>query len=97
MRLAIEHSYPAWVHRLLDADERLATTKYNVGQTPLHLAAIKGHPEVLEVILGAGAEVDILDKYGHTALHLAAGAGRVEAIKLLIDQGAKVDARNSTP
>jgi len=40
------------------------------GETPLHLAASNGHTEVLKLLVGAKADVDVQDsKSGKTALH----------------------------
>ena len=41
-----------------------------LGETPLHLAASNGHTEVLKLLVGAKADVDVQDsKSGKTALH----------------------------
>ncbi len=40
------------------------------GETPLHLAASNGHTEVLKLLVGTHADVDVQDsKSGKTALH----------------------------
>ncbi len=41
------------------------------GQTPLHLAAAKGHEESIRVLLDADADIDARDLQGWTALHQA--------------------------
>ncbi len=35
----------------------------------MHSAAIHGHKEIVEVLIGAEADVNVRDKSGHTALH----------------------------
>lgn len=50
----------------------------------LHLAAIEGHVEIIELFLAAGADVNTESDEG-TALHLAASQGNLEVVKLLLN------------
>lgn len=64
-------------------------------ETPLHLAASLGNQDILKLLLGHGAAVNIQcgpDKA--TPLHLAAEDGDIECVKILIDAGATVTTRN---
>ena len=69
--------------------------------TPLHSAAMKGHAAVCEVLLAAGAGVNVqTDPQGYAPLHSAAFAGHVEAIRVLLAHGADrglVNYRNERP
>jgi ankyrin repeat protein len=66
------------------------------GQTPLHLAAMKGNSDVLQLLLENGAEVDALaSDSGCTSLHYAAGLGHVELCELLVRYGADPDAQTA--
>ena len=57
--------------------------------TPLHSAAMQGHAAVCEVLLAAGAGVNVqTDPQGYAPLHSAAFAGHVEAIRVLLAHGA---------
>lgn len=57
--------------------------------SPLHAAAMKGHAEVCEALLKAGAEVNVqTDPQGYAPLHSAAFAGHIEAIRVLLAYGA---------
>jgi ankyrin repeat protein len=67
-----------------------------VGQTPLMKAASNVHNQtnIVEALLGHGANIHASDSMGHTALHMAALSKNLAAVKLLISRGAKVDARS---
>ena len=56
--------------------------------TVLHQAA---STELLNLLVNAGADVNIQNISNHTALHIAAGRGRTEVAKLLVDAGADVN------
>uniref|UniRef100_A0A8C5PEM3 Uncharacterized protein n=1 Tax=Leptobrachium leishanense TaxID=445787 RepID=A0A8C5PEM3_9ANUR len=51
-------------------------SKSNLGWTPLHLACYFGHVQVVEDLLKAGADVNVLNDMGDTPLHKAAFTGR---------------------
>lgn len=58
------------------------------GRTCLHIASTHGHYQMVEVLLGQGAEINETDKNGWTALHCAARAGFLDVVKLLVESGA---------
>eukprot|EP01046_Picozoa_sp_COSAG06_P027021 COSAG06_NODE_2361_length_7004_cov_49.479218_5_plen_388_part_00 len=62
----------------------------NYGRTAMHRAAVEGQSvEVLEVLRGAGAEVDTADRNGYTPLMDAAAGGATGAVvRWLLEQGA---------
>jgi uncharacterized protein len=64
------------------------------GWTPLHLAAFFGHADVVELLLGRGADINArsANSIRNTPLHAAVAGGRVEAALALIDGGAEVNA-----
>ena len=64
------------------------------GYTALHCAALKGHVDVAELLIKAGAEKNAKDKFGYTALHCAAVFGHVDVAKLLIAKGADINAKD---
>lgn len=56
--------------------ERLVTLSVQVNQTvdgklPLHVAAVKGHTDIIQVLLDAGADVNAADSDGDVAIHYA--------------------------
>ena len=58
----------------------------------LHWASIKGHTEVVNVLLEKGADVDAA-AMGQTALHYASVWGHPPVIRLLLDAGADIEAK----
>lgn len=67
-------------------------------QAPLHVAAIQGAIDVVQLLLASGAIVDILDVNGCTPVHCAAELGteqHMAVVKLLFDAGADINATNS--
>jgi len=68
--------------------------KNDAGQTPLHLAALKDHKEIAELLITNGADLNAEDEMnGMIPLHNAAGRGYNEIVKLLIAKGADVNAK----
>jgi ankyrin repeat protein len=55
---------------------------------PLHLAVNRGNVDIIQKLIGAGADIDAVNaSSGWTALHMAAVAGRYEAAKVLVENG----------
>ena len=69
--------------------------KYNDATTPL-IAAIKdgGNYRCAEILVGAGADVNTVDKDGDTALICAAVQSSSELVELILKAGADVNAAN---
>ena len=62
----------------------------------LLLASKEGHKEVVRLLLGAGARVD-LRVYGSTALSIACEGGHLEVADLLVKAGADLELGNPKP
>lgn len=73
-----------------------ATDSFNLGRTPLHIAAIYGKKAVAEFLLAKGAEINATEqKGGATPLWWAACHGEKEIVELLLAKGAEVNAKNN--
>ena len=65
------------------------------GGTPLYLAALNGHEELVKLLLSHDVSVNTTTNYGQTPLHGAASDGHLGIIKLLFEKGADVNAKQS--
>ena len=64
---------------------------------PIHVAAKRGHVDILALLLEHGVYVDSRNAYGQTPLSWAAVHGRVDVGQYLLDRGADINARNNNP
>ncbi|XP_055339367.1 ankyrin repeat and MYND domain-containing protein 2-like [Paramacrobiotus metropolitanus] len=66
------------------------------GTTPLEHACYKGHKELVELLLGAGADVNNnMQTQGYTPLMFAALAGKQDVVRILLRHGARTSATNN--
>ena len=68
---------------------------YDTESTPLIGACAEGHNEVVQVLLDAGADVNMGDSSGNTPLMFAGKSGQVKCVNLLLGAGAIVDKANT--
>ena len=67
-------------------------SKTRYGQTPLFLAAMNGHVELVQFLLDKGANVDVTDTfYKSSAIGFAASRKQFAAIKLMLPRSADFD------
>jgi ankyrin repeat protein len=65
------------------------------GRTPLMYAAARGHAYIVRVLVGAGADVNVLDnRMGGSPLHYCAMAGTAACARTLIGAGAHINLQN---
>ncbi|XP_067667712.1 ankyrin repeat domain-containing protein 50-like [Haliotis asinina] len=64
------------------------------GGTPLMLAAENGHRNVVELLVGQGANVSLHDNKGNNVLHFACRGGDVEVVKYILSENmVNIDSR----
>ncbi|CAK8538342.1 unnamed protein product [Lathyrus sativus] len=64
------------------------------GLTALHVAAFKGHKDVVLMLCKAGLELECEDDDGHVPLHMAVESGDFETVRVFVDKGVNVNAMN---
>jgi ankyrin repeat protein len=64
------------------------------GETPLHIAAVRGYQEITSLLIAEGADVNCRNARKLTPLHAAAWSGHKETVALLIDNDANINAKD---
>ena len=89
----------AMVSRLLEmGDHKNGTNVY--GSTPLHVALnaekeVHGASQTVQLLVDAGADVEMSDNEGRTPLHLAAQMADEASIQILLNGGVNIKAEDS--
>ena len=87
--------------KLLVSTDAFVNVRRNDGNTPIHLAAWTDNLQILDILVSATSDSDILtvlnerNQYGETPLHIATRAGRADMCKAVIASGSKVNAFRS--
>ncbi|OQS05612.1 ankyrin repeat protein [Thraustotheca clavata] len=69
--------------------------KNNDGSTPLHIAVLNGHYNIVQLLITKGAEINAVDKDEMTPLHYAAWCNESEIVTLLLSFVAKINATDN--
>src|SRR5579875_219032 len=90
------------IRRALSENPDIVPAYSSDGWTLLHLAAFFAHPEIVRLLLDAGANVTAVstNDQGNMPLHAALPPANVEIVRMLLDHGADPNARqahNFTP
>ncbi|WP_215404777.1 ankyrin repeat domain-containing protein [Janthinobacterium sp. JC611] len=89
---AAMRGYTELARTLIDAGADVNQKSGKQGNTVLmHAAERKGNLEVLQMLIGASADVNATDNEGKTALFGACYSGNAEAVKVLLAAGAQID------
>ena len=59
------------------------------GRTPLHAATYRGRHKSAEILIAAGADLNVKDNEGRTPLDIAERRGHTEIVELLREHGAE--------
>ncbi len=92
---AVEKGDKTAVQALLKQKTTDVNARRPDGSTALHWAAHRGDAAVVDLLLGAGADVKVVNHYGIAPLSLAAEAGDASILEKLLQAGA--DANTSLP
>ena len=92
IRQAIEKNDVSGVRKLLRSSPKLSSAGFADGSTPLHLAAGNNCPEIVSLLVDAGAKLsDTYSGSGHTALSWAVTVEAFEAALKLVELGDEPD------
>lgn len=69
------------LHELINAYDQFT-------MTPLHVATLKNHPQIIQILLNAGADPKQGDSVGQTCLHMVAKRGQLDLARILEAKGA---------
>jgi uncharacterized protein len=70
-----------------------------IGESPLHLAALNGNVETVEILISRGAKINAENEAGEHAVHYAARSGNESIVRALLRNGCSlaVDTVGLTP
>ena len=88
---AAERNDQAAIRELLDSTIDVNQSQVD-GMTALHWAVYHDATEIVALLVAAGADVKVANRYGVTPLALACQNGNEEVVRLLLDKGADPDA-----
>ena len=80
---------------LLNANADITIQSYIMGDTAAHVAIFWERLDVLELLLGNGADPNAVNHDGTSLLHYAAESGILQGIKLLLDAKADITIQDS--
>ena len=79
--------------RVKKFDQELLNMKQKKGRTPLYMASLFGHIEVVDQLLLAQADPDVQDNSGGTALYVASQEGHMQIVHKLLQSQADPNIR----
>ena len=83
------------VQSLVKENPKLVFSRDVKSNTPLHLAASHGYPEVVKFLLASNADVNARTKNGNAPIEWAAYNGHADVIALLLANKADVNAKDN--
>ena len=83
-----------------DASDRNTSQPFGDGRTPVMIAVHgpehekRPDPEILQLLIDHGADVDAIDGAGRSALVIAVGGNSLACVRRLLDAGASLEVHN---
>jgi ankyrin repeat protein len=94
-RALISNDRPAIV-RMLDEEPGLVNQRDDKGRTPIDLAVSRSSPEVVELLIQRGADINKRDEvYGSTPLRQVVARDRKEIAEVLLRHGVDIAMKNN--
>ena len=90
LSLAAHHGHTETVRTLLCMPEVDLKHVDNTGATALSRAVLGKRADVVEVLIDAGADIDVTNENGRSPLLLASMSGHLDIVKMLVEAGAGV-------
>jgi ankyrin repeat protein len=94
--LSAECKYLEEAKTLLKANHKLAFTRDQFGEEPLHYAARSDCEAMVELLLANHADINAKDSAGSTPLHGAVGENREEMVQFLLANHADANQKNTS-
>lgn len=88
--LKLYNSLPEWEEVNLTSFDQ----QNGAGDQPIHVAAMRGKVDELELLISSGASVDAKGEQGYTPLMYAIESGLLPAVEFLLSSGANREALN---
>jgi ankyrin repeat protein len=96
IEIAAQNGDLGQIKELLRAKPALVSSRYYLsGGTPLHVAALRDHKDVVAFLLANGADINAKDNFGMTPLHYAAINGHEDVTELLLANKAEVNVHDA--
>jgi ankyrin repeat protein len=96
LHIALENSNMKCVDMIIAKQPALIIQKTQSEILPLHLAAQKGHKDIVALLLDVSEDIDAVDEELWTPLAFASYNEREEAVKFLLDKQANINAKTDT-
>ncbi|CAL8068397.1 unnamed protein product [Calicophoron daubneyi] len=96
VHLVAYKGYFAMLHYLIQNGVNVQQPTSTLQRRAVHFAALRHQVSCLQMLLNAGAQLDVRDTFGNTPLHYAAEDGDGGLLSLLLNNGASVDAQDIT-
>ncbi|XP_050739646.1 ankyrin repeat domain-containing protein 49-like [Eriocheir sinensis] len=93
---ACEHGHQSVVERILEQHPEAVGAQDSDGYTPLHRAAYSDFPEIVKLLLGAGASVSARTADGWLPLHSACRWNHHTCALILLDAGSDINAATNS-